>query len=431
MKTTILALCIASPLLLGAETLSEVHPTTPTNQNLDLVLGDTLRKSSSDVYNTLIENAPASPQSRDLPKFSIIGKDNQFYLSVGAQFKATANFDWGNPLSSPSSFSPSLIKPSAPGNGAALDFTAHRSRISFNFVGLPNTQNQLGVYFSLIFNGNNGNYGVKVDHAYIKYYGFTIGYTSTLFCDQTAVPYTIDAEAPNSTADFSNTVISYEHTYDNGIKLGIGLEKPIKDITAGFYAASVSQRIPDIPAYIQYRWAEHSHLRLSAIARNMQYRNETAEKNHNVFGWGLKLSGTTQFDRFTLYYMGTYGKGIASYIEDNSDMNMDLVPVDSEHGKLKTTKSWGGFGAIQYNFSKKLFATAMYSHVRNYTTPYSGGAILYNDNYRYGQYVATNLIWSPNKYIQTGIEYLWGRRVNFDYTSHHNNRIMAMFSVSL
>lgn len=430
MKTTILAITILSPLFVVAQAHTEVHPTTPRNQNLDFVIGDTLRKSTSDVYNTLVENAPATPQNQDLPKFSIIGKENKFYLSVGAQFKSTVNYDWGNPLSSPSSFTPSQILPVAHGNGGKVDFTAQESRISFNFVGLPDTENQLGVYIAMKFNGDNGNYGVKINHAYAKYHGFTVGYTSTLFCDQTAVPYTIDAEAPNSTADFSNTVISYEHTTGK-MKFGAGVEKPIEDITNGFYAASINQRIPDIPLYLQYGWGANSHIRFSTIFRNLQYHNEIADKNENVFGWGVKLSGTLQHNGFTFYYMGTYGKGIASYIEDNSSQHLDLVPDNAEKGKLVANKSWGGFGAVQYNFTRSLFCTAMYSHVRNYTSNYTGGAILYDDNYRYGQYVAANLIWSPNKYIRTGIEYLWGRRVNFNDLKTHNNRIMAMFSVSL
>ena len=62
---------------------------------------------------------------------------------------------------------------------------------------------------------------------------------------------------------------------------------------------------------------------------------------------------------------------------------------------------------------------------------YESGNISFGDQYNYGQYAVANIIWSPNKYIQTGLEYLWGNRNNFDNTSHHNNRIMAMFSVSL
>ena len=139
MRTTTFILAALATFYATAQEHTEVHPTTPTNQSLDVVVGDTLKKSSAKVYNTLVGNAPATPNSQDLPKFSIIGKDNKFYLSIGAQFKSTVNYDWGNPLSSPSSFTPSSITVAKPGNSSNLDFTVQRSRLSFNFVWLPYT----------------------------------------------------------------------------------------------------------------------------------------------------------------------------------------------------------------------------------------------------------------------------------------------------
>ena len=251
MKTTALILASLVALCANAQEHTEVHPTTPTNQNLDVVLGDTLHKTTANVYNTLVNNAPAAPNNQDLPKFSIIGKENKFYLSVGAQFKSTINYDWGNPIQSPSSFTPSVITAASKGNKSNLDFTVQRSRLSFNFIGLPDTDNQLGVYIAMIFNNGGNEYGVKINHAYAKYHGFTIGYTSTLFSDQTAIPYTIDAQSPNSTANFSNTVVNYEHRFQNNMKIGVGLEKNVNSITTNNYTNKVSQRLPDMPLYIQ------------------------------------------------------------------------------------------------------------------------------------------------------------------------------------
>ena len=431
MRTIATIFALMGTMSICAQVHTEVHPTTPTNQSLDVVVGDTLKKSTANVYNTLVGNAPATPNSQDLPKFSIIGKDNKFYLSIGAQFKSTVNYDWGNPMSSPSSFEPSAITKATAGHNTNLDFTIQRSRLTFNFVGLPDTDNQLGVYLALIFNNGGNNYGVKINHAYAKYHGFTVGYTSTLFSDQTSIPYTIDAQSPNSTANFSNTVINYEKTFVDRVKLGVGLEKPISSITTNEYTSTAKAIIPDIPMYLQYRWHKNSHIRLSSIFRNMNYRDEVTNTNHNVFGWGVKLSGILEIDRLTLYYMGTYGKGIASYFEDNLGQCIDLLPSDETNGVLKRSESWGAYGALQYNFSKKLFSTLIYSYVSNTIDNYKGGSVAYSDQYKSGKYAVANIIWAPNKYIQTGVEYLWGNRKNYDKTSYNNNRIMAMFSVSL
>ena len=59
-------------------------------------------------------------------------------------------------------------------------------------------------------------------------------------------------------------------------------------ITAADGTRTVTQRIPDIPAYVQYSWDNGSGwLRFSALMRNIQYRDLVNDKNRNVTGWGI------------------------------------------------------------------------------------------------------------------------------------------------
>ena len=52
------------------------------------------------------------------------------------------------------------------------------------------------------------------------------------------------------------------------------------------------------------------------------------------------------------------------------------------------------------------------------------------DQYRYGDYVAANLIYSVNRFVSAGIEYDYGHRKDFDGGSLHTNRLQLQLAVT-
>lgn len=104
--------------------------------------------------------------------------------------------------------------------------------------------------------------------------------------------------------------------------------------------------------------------------------------------------------------------------------------VPATDGKLKSVKAWGGYFGLQYNISPSVFATTTYSQLRNYADRYSGGSISWDEQYKYAQYALANIIWNITSQISTGIEYIYGRRVDMNGISHHDNRIQTMLQLS-
>lgn len=190
-NTTCFALAAAFcmvPTMLAAQETSQDEP------EVTVILGDP--NYADDVSIEFKENAPKRKRDAGLPRFAIIGNEQKFYLGIGAQFLGEAVMDFGDEMPSPYSFTPSSITPATPGNGANLRFTALTSSIYLNAVALPGTKNRVGLFFKAkIKNGND--YGFDVSHFYVTYRGFTAGYTSSLFADGAAMPYTIDDEGPN------------------------------------------------------------------------------------------------------------------------------------------------------------------------------------------------------------------------------------------
>ena len=316
------------------------------------------------------------------------------------------------------------------GNGGLYQFSAATSSLYLNFVALPGTDNQLGVYFNFNLTGNGNDYGFNLYYAYIKYRGFTVGYDFSLFSDMAAIPPSIDNEGPNALTAIPKGVVDYRHSFGKHWSIGAGIEMPIASATPSSSTYTVNQRVPDIPAYAQYSWNNgKSWVRVSGILRNMLYHDIPAAKNRNCVGWGVKVSGSASLlPWLTAYYQAAYGKGITSYFQDLYEGGLDMTPAGDGH--LRGVKAWGGYLGLQYTISPKVYATTTYSHLRNYARRYQGGATPWGEQYKYAQYALANVIWNITGQISTGIEYIYGRRVDMNGISRHDNRLQTMLQVT-
>lgn len=400
---------------------------TPDDETVvSVIVGD--ENSAVDVQEEFIDNAPKRKNDNGLPRFAIVGKDNKFYLGLGASFLGEGVVDFGGDMPSPYAFVPSSITPATPGNGASLRFTALTSSFYINAVALPGTKDKVGLFFKAEINDGN-DYGFDVSHFYVTYRGFQVGYTSSLFADGAAMPYTIDDQGPNGSANISLFTAGYTHEFTPSFTGAIGIDAPTADITAGDGTATVNQRIPAIPLYLQYGWdGGDSHIRLSGLVRPIQYRDLVAGKNHTPVGWGVQLSGLAKvLPALTLYYDATYGQGISNYLQDNTGLGLDAVPEADHSGKCRLMNSMGLTAGMTINLTSRLSFNAVYSHVTNWAP---SGTAPGEEQYRYGDYAAANLIYAVNKIIGVGVEYDYGHRKSFDDASLHSNRLQAQLSVT-
>ncbi|MDE7442301.1 MAG: hypothetical protein K2M69_09070 [Muribaculaceae bacterium] len=387
------------------------------------ILGDA---PVNEVKNALEQNAPQTPNDNGLPRFAIVGKERQFYLGIGAQFLGEVMFDFGDEMPSAIDFIPSSITPKVPGNGGATRFAWQSSSFYMNFVAMPNSDNHIGVFFKAKFTGTGNT--IKVSHFYGKFRGLTIGYTHSAFTDGGAKPMTIDGQGPNGTVSKSLFTAYWEQSFTKNFSGAIGIDAPTADLTPGVNSDNVSQRIPAFPLYLQYAWNDgDSHIRLSGIYRPMQYRNMTDARNTTVQGGGVQLSGALKItDGLTAQYDATYGSGIGTYIQDDSGLGLDAVAT-TDPGKMKAVKSMGLTAGLNYALTPKLSSNLVYSHLTNWLPE---DAAVSNDTYRYGDYVAANIIFAFNKFLSAGIEYDYGHAKDLAGLGVHTNRIQAQLAVT-
>ena len=87
-----------------------------------------------------------------------------------------------------------------------------------------------------------------------------------------------------------------------------------------------------------------------------------------------------------------YGKGIGSYLNDLSNLNVDIVPDPDNEGKMQVLPMLGWYAGLQYNICPNIFVSGTYSLSRLYSENNYP-----SDNpeaYRKGQYFVANAFWN-------------------------------------
>ena len=216
---------------------------------------------------------------------------------------------------------------------------------------------------------------------------------------------------------------------DRHLSFGVAAEMPVVSGTYGERFAAIPQRVPDIPLYFQYAWGadRSSHLRASAVLRNIYLHDLERDSNTSLLGWGVQFSGTIRCCRFLRLFMnGVYGKGITPYIQDLTGSGLDFTPWAHDATHVGTLPMWGWQVAAQLNLTPRLFLSGGYSTVRVQRNHGFYAA----DQYHRGNYVFGNLFYALSPRCQIAGEYLYGSRRDRSDASGHAHRINVMVQYS-
>ncbi len=356
------------------------------------------------------------------PRFMITNENETFKFGIGGFVNVTGLVDFNGMVENKDFVTSQIPVPTGENKGQfAID--ASVSRINFKAVGATK-YGEIIAFIETDFRGTNN--ALRLRHAYISYFGFTIGQTWSTFMDLEAGPPTIDFEGPNNEIVARQPMIRYSCNFIEKLSLSIALEMNtalIQDYS-DFGIESEYQRMPDIPMHLKYK-DKFGHIQVGGILRVMNYFDDTVtHKSQSEVGFGISLSGKFNLGKKTfLYFQSTYGQGIAEYIQDLSFSNLDLVLDLNNPGKLRTLPMYGAYISFQQNWMSNLYSAAIY-----------GFTILdvpkeYNFSWLFSHthYFAINLFWDFIPYGTIGIEYLFGQRVNQDNEKGIANRIDIMF----
>ena len=293
------------------------------------------------------------------------------------------------------------------------------------------------MYFRSNFTGGGEDgYGFRLKQAYIRLKGFTIGLDNSTFVDAGTQAPTIDPQGPAGQVCAKNVLFRYTTPVYRGLRAALSIEVPRTSYSTGTHASSATTRIPDIPFYVQYSGRSGWRIRLSAIYRDLAYRDLVAQANRRHAGWGVHLGTVVPLGIFKPFGHIAYGHGISSYINDLDGRNLDLVPDADNPGRLKAPEVYAWTIGTYFYFSPQAYITAGYSRAQvNHTAATADtGTASAPAAYRYGRYIYANAYYEVDDNFRLGIEYIHGTRANFatDDGIHtgHANRLSAMLRYS-
>ena len=407
------------------DTLKTLSPTTAAQ---DMMLKNAVVRTVIDDHKNYTR---PGVQQVSTPSAIFADKRNTFSFAIGGDVALRAAYSFDRIVDNIDMVPYNIPMVATPADRQELRFDATTSRIFIRGIANTKKLGQVHIFFDVDFRGGaQGSYTPRIRSGYVSMLGLTVGRDVTTFCDLTAAPTTIDFAGPNAYNFRFATMIRYEYSFlKDHLKVGAALEMPGVSGTYGETLQAIPQRVPDIPLYFQYSWGANreSHIRASAVLRDMYFYNAATGRENDLLGWGVQFSGNICVTKYLEFFMnGTYGQGISRYIQDLAGVGLDFAPNPLNTYKAQTMPMYGWQVAAQLNIMPNLFVSGGYSTV----SVCRKNGYPSDSHYKQGQYIFGNVFWNLTPRFVIAAEYLYGSRKNMNGDKAHSNRVNVLAKYS-
>lgn len=287
------------------------------------------------------------------------------------------------------------------------------------------------IEFDLFGTGSNaGNTAFNLRHAWFELGRWGAGQTWSTFMDISTWPNVYDWWGPSAMALNRNAMLRYTVPLDErGSHFAFALEKQNGSFNTGIFEqiapglADSLQPKSKAPDFIA-RWRTESdwgHFQAAGVARLLTVEaagSEDIRGEEDEFGYGVNLTGIINvFGRDQVKYGLTWGKGIASFINDGGGSN--LAPeLNGARVKAAAMESWGYMLYYDHYWTDEWSSSIGLSQNFNDLTN-----LQLTNQPETVTYMSTNLFFTPSPQFVTGIEALYGELETADGSSGSDFRI--------
>lgn len=366
----------------------------------------------SELENRPAGSAPANVVTGgDIPgSFKLPGSNTS--IRLGGYVKADVVYS--SPLSGVNSQADLLLVPSTIPVGAAADaatdglkFGARQTRLNL----LTSTPTSWGAFTTFIegdFYGADGNEvvsnsnGPRLRHAYGTLGSFGAGQFWSNAMVLAAIPDTLDFGGPVGQIFVRQTQIRWTQKFGGG-EWAVSLENPeavFASTTSGATTRPDRDKYPDIVGRVQFDVGK-AKLSVAALVRNVR-SDGPVNPSDNEWGGALIVGGVVptigQDDlRFQAYYGNSIGRYQAGFYVDG---------VLNATGQLESLPDvFGGFAAYRHFWTPNLRSSLVLS---TSSADLPSGTFGTNNRKDYSGHL--NLIWTPWKNVDVGVEYIYAKR---------------------
>lgn len=265
-------------------------------------------------------------------------------------------------------------------------------------------------------------YVIRLRQAHLTVKNILFGQTWSLMTDPAANTPTVDIQGVTSRTFFRTPMIAYHNSICGNLSYGLSAEFPSVSMTAQDDLKQALNNMPDFLGYLQTK-GSMGHLRATAVWRTMSYSYVPTTSVEHLNGWGVQLSGSLKAtSALTLYGQGIVGEGIARYINDLSAQSLDLVESYTSDYDMATLPMNGFSLGFRVQLTDEYAFASSYSQ----TNITEDGDYITDSSYKRGDYLSTVLFYYPAPNLSFGLEYLYGRRQNYDNTQGEAQRLNLM-----
>ncbi len=367
--------------------------------------------------NATAENAVAAAQADDptqdlLSKFPgawhLPGTDAA--LKVGGFIRTAVVYNQ-DVLTVPDRFIVGSIpveQPDTNNNAAQSSITANQSRLNFDYRDATSA-GILRAFIEGDFTGNGDTFHLR--HAFGQWGRVLAGQTWSTFVDTNATPEEVDFEGLNGRVNVRQSQVRFSPRIGQDFELQLALEDPNPELQNG----SGVTRIPDVVIAGSFQPNSRLHLRTALLGRQIRGQEDDPGSSdleagvEKAYAWGVSVSGSVATplldSRDKFVFQLNHGNGIGRYVNDlNSIGNYDGI-FDQDTGDLQLFNVFAGYGSLQHWWDDTMRSNLTFGWVE-----IDNPGFIDDEAYKRTLRASVNFIWNPTQQVDTGVEYLWGRR---------------------
>lgn len=257
----------------------------------------------------------------------------------------------------------------------------------------------------------------RLRHAYAELGPLIVGQTWTTFTHIEALPETVDFESPGAFILTRRGIVRWTARPTDQIAFAMAIEDPTYTIANPTSLPLVpligeaETPWPDFVGRVRYT-GDRLQFQFAGIIRTVGFRVEGDDNADSETGYGLNWSTVWDLnERNRLTFLAGFGEGVAGLRG-----RIDGTPTPD--GGIELADVFIGNVGYRVKWSENWRSTIVYSQGRRNNTFFET-----DDAFRKTQYFAVNLIWTPVKPIDIGVEYLFGTREDNDGSRGEANRI--------
>ena len=311
-----------------------------------------------------------------------------------------------------------------PDQAGYMNMFARESRISFDVRSFTENGTPLQVFLEIDFwNLKDTPFFAtpRLRHFYGVFGRLLAGRTWGTLTDVYSLASTIDFAAGDAIVGIRRPQVRFEQPLNDDFRAAIALEmlEFVEIDNVDDQDGQASMQLPLLAARIT-RHTNRGRVTLGASIYQLRWDGLGTGPDATAVAWGVLFSGRVGLgERDYLVWNTSAGNGWGSNV---------ITEIGTGNGAVLTPE---GSLDVEFQYNVQLGYTHYFTEVVTLNPSFAWASVEDNqfkadDNLKEGGTAHVNVIWSPFKSVNTGIEYIYGLRRNYDGADGTAHRVQAM-----